>query len=500
MKTLINIVLVTTLYFGYFLAMEETQEVEKAQMNFVIAASQGNIKGVTSLLEARVNINAKDNCGDRALIVAAKNGHKEIVKLLIVHGADMSVQDKKGDTALHWAAYRKQVKVVKLLLHKGADSNTQGSDGDTILMYAASHGYEDIVKLLIAHGAHINAQDNHGNTALHWAAANNQTRVVELLLNKGAHIDAQNNYNKTPLMHAARKGDEDVATLLLNTGANPNAKDDDNCTSLIEAASNGNIKLVALLLERGADIRAQSSCGWTALINAAERGHKEVVALLINKDADSITTQDRAGRNALDLAKEGETRQLLELCTLPQVRAYLSNPVEYIKKDAHRFATIGKGQTWLMVASIFGHSDVISFYKDYSHKYVNTKDYYSRTAFDYAYTYNLDSIATLINTFGTKIDQLPLFQIPFFTNFISYIPYIGKLYKREELLKSAVESGSLLLVNALLSIGAQPTLELAQMAQEKGYLKIMHRLFFSSLAAIPEYKRDPYTTLSGLFK
>ena len=134
---------------------------------------------------------------------------------------------------------------------------------------------------------------------------------------------------------------------------------------------------------------------------------------------------------------------------------------------------------------------------------INIKDNYGRTAFDYAYTYNLNSVATLINIFGTKISQLDPQQTSRFTTLIAYIPYLGakiKTYKKEELLKLAVDRGNLFLVNALLSIGAQPTIELAQAAKDSGYLKVMHRLLFLTLASIPEYKREPYLALSGLFK
>ena len=201
----------------------------------------------------------------------------------------------------------------------------------------------------------------------------------------------------------------------------------------------------------------------------------------------------------MTVAKDRETRHLLELCVLPEVKAYFSNPLEYVKRDINRFSTVDKGQTWLMVACIFGDADVISFYKDYSQEYINAKDYYGYTAFDYACMYSLDSVAHLISIFGEKINQLNPQQTSLFTTLFSYVPYFG-ISKKDELLKRTVESGKLSWVNALLSIGARPTIELAKEAGNRGYLKIMHRLLFSSLASIPEYKKDPYIALSGLFK
>lgn len=65
----------------------------------------------------------------------------------------------------------------------------------------------------------------------------------------------------------------------------------------------------------------------------------------------------------------------------------------------------------------------------------------------------------------------------------------------------ALEKDCLNLVNVLLSIGLKPTIELAQLVQEKGRLGIMHKLLFPTLAFLPEEQRDSrIVTLSGLFK
>lgn len=111
-----------------------------------------------------------------------------------------------------------------------------------------------------------------------------------------------------------------------------------------------------------------------------------------------------------------------------------------------------------MLASIFGHNTI-----------------------DYAMQFNLDSAATLINYFGINISDLTL--------------------RRNLLLKQSVEKGNINLVNALLSVGAAPTIELAQRARELGYLKIMHRFLFTTLAKLPELQRcSQIIDLSGLFK
>ena len=462
----------------------------------MFAADKGHKEVVALLLDRGANINAasEGNFLYTALMIAAGRGYSEIVNLLLARGADVNASNSIGHTALTIAAGLGHKEIVPLLLKNGAYI----SQGKSALIYAAEEGNKEVVQLLIELGANVNAQCNWTWNALIGAAIHGHSEIVLVLLEKGAIINAQTDNGSTVLLLAAQHGQREVVALLLDKGADINHENHDNSTALLEATKSGHTDIVALLLEKGSDVNTQNYLGDTALIWAANQDYKEIMALLIKKNSD-INAKNTTNGTALTLAKRKETPQLLELCSLSEVRAYLNNPVEYIKSDVNRFSTIGKGQTWLMVACVFGDADIISFYRDYSQEYVNAKDCYGRTAFDYACMYNLDGLATLISTFGIKINQLNPQQVSYFTTFMSYIPYLGT-YKRDELLKRAVERGKLPLVNALLSIGAQPTIKLAQKAQEKGYLKIMHRLLFSTLASIPEYKRDPYTTLSNLFK
>ncbi len=499
MKNLKTISLISTLFFSYLLAMEEIQEREKAEEHLIAAVEQGDIELVALLLNAGVSASAQNKYGDPALFFAVSKEHKEILRLLLNRGADINAKDKRGDTALHLAVILHETERVVLLLSNGANTEVQANHGWTALHLAASYGRTELLELLLNYGANINARDDKGMTALANAVLHGDKHMVDVLIAYGADMEVQDDHGFTALHVAAYYGRTEVAALLLNKGAVIDAGYHTETTPLILAAAKGEEQIVALLLNAGADSNAKNrhSC-WTALICATEAGHKKIVALLIKNGA-SITAQEYSGKSALTLAKERETCQLLELCNLPEVQAYLSNPLEYVKKDTNRFATTNTGQTWLMIACIFGHIEVISFYKSYSLEFINAKDYYGRTAFDYADTYSFDSVIRLVNTFGEKINQLNPQKVSLFTTLISYIPYIG-ISKKDALLKCAVERGMLPFVNALLSIGAQPTLELAKEAGERGHLKIMHRILFIALTSIPEYKRQPYLALSGLFK
>lgn len=156
-----------------------------------------------------------------------------------------------------------------------------------------------------------------------------------------------------------------------------------------------------------------------------------------------------------------------------------------------------------MLACIFGHRNVVSLYKEASIGYLNTRNSFGHTAFDYALRYKPDIAATLITYFDTKLNQMNTYKLYSLLDTIrAYIPFFNnKVYKGQELLEQAIRQGNINLVNALLGLGVQPTIELAHMAREFGYLKIMHRLLFSTLASLPADTKNPQILLlSSLFK
>ncbi|MBI3585435.1 MAG: caspase family protein [Nitrospinae bacterium] len=91
--------------------------------SLIKAASNGDIKTVTALLDRGADVNAINHQGYTALTWAAVRGNTELVKLLIEKGADVNVQ-----SPLKWAAWGGssggKAEVIKLLIDKGADIDT----------------------------------------------------------------------------------------------------------------------------------------------------------------------------------------------------------------------------------------------------------------------------------------------------------------------------------------------------------------------------------------
>ena len=128
-------------------------------------------------------MNAKDGYRRTPIERAISGSHKEVVELLISKGADISplhlaayqgdltkvktliekesdinLGDKEGFTLLHAAAVGGRKEVVEILLAKGANVNTRNRNGWTPLHYATREGHREVAELLISKGANVNAK------------------------------------------------------------------------------------------------------------------------------------------------------------------------------------------------------------------------------------------------------------------------------------------------------------------------------------------------------
>ena len=68
-------------------------------------------------------MNAKNRLGITALMRAAQNGQRDIVKALIEAKADVNAKNNDGDTALIVAQRQNYTKMVHLLKSAGANAN-----------------------------------------------------------------------------------------------------------------------------------------------------------------------------------------------------------------------------------------------------------------------------------------------------------------------------------------------------------------------------------------
>lgn len=275
-----------------------TQYGDTALTALSVAAGEGNIEMVKTLIEAGANVSAIET----PLWEAAASGHAEIVKLLHEKGVDKTTVGN----LLGRLVRNGQIAGVRAFLEAGADPNTKvqnlGSGGwDTLLTLASSASHAEIVKLLIEKGADVNERTNEGGgTPLMRGASSGNLGIVRMLLEKGADLHARAG-EYTALRYAAFGGHADILKLLVEKGGDLGEKTNGR-TLLMGAAREGQVDAVRFLIEKGLDVNAKDNNGTTALMNASSFiGDADIVKLLIEKGAE-VNARNNKGQTALGIA------------------------------------------------------------------------------------------------------------------------------------------------------------------------------------------------------
>ncbi len=446
--------------------VELLSEEQKASLLFE-AVKNNDVTAVRSLCSSIKDINAHYNekIGFTSLMWAAAQGNKEIIALLLKHGARTEIRNVRKMTALSYAAENGHLEIVKMLLDSGAYSDVQRNDGETPLISSIKDGHKEVAKLLIARGANVSLQDNIEHSALDAALKLADKELINLIVRADVHINEYYMSGYTRLIsslkyHYAREG-----ALLLDTDIDVNAPSKDGDTPLIVVSEQGNLKAVELLLQKKADVNSANKKGTTALMMAVIHGYKEIAALLIKAGAD-CNACNSYGYTPLKFAdgkNHKEIVRLLELSNTPEVQAYLKNPQAYAQKEC---SIVGK-TTPLMLACIFGHYDVISSFKNCPRKYLIESDDSGYTAFDYAFMFNIRSVATLIHTFEKKD--------------IVYTFGKNAVASTYDCLEKAIESKNTEAVSALLGIDIVPSFGIVQGIEEAGYFNVLPKDLFVKL-------------------
>jgi ankyrin repeat protein len=167
------------------------------------------------------------------LHVAAMEGHLDVVLTLLHFSADVTARDTEQRTALHWAAVAGHALLVSPLVraaetHTGAGGGANAlrdavdSVGRVALHLAAAAGHELMTAALMEVGAEPELpQQRDKRTALHLAAAEGHTATVECLLGCGALAEAVDSRGKTPLQLATEAEEYGSCVLLARAEAVP---------------------------------------------------------------------------------------------------------------------------------------------------------------------------------------------------------------------------------------------------------------------------------------
>lgn len=160
--------------------------------------------GAENLIKAGADINPANAGEATTLMTAATKGYVRIARLLIAKGVPVNAKDKCGNTALMYAVNdsrlsKTRYEMMNLLLESGADINAATNDGnyyygcETALKYAVRNGDLGAVELLVKNKAAVNSTCGNSQTALELAKSmlagiyeNEVRQIIKLLEAAGA--------------------------------------------------------------------------------------------------------------------------------------------------------------------------------------------------------------------------------------------------------------------------------------------------------------------------
>lgn len=168
------------------------------------------------LSEKEMDINAKDENGNTALIITAYKGDSEIVKILLEQGADSNITNKFNENVLQAAVFRGDLNTVNAILNvNSALIKSMDVEGDSLLILAVENARQQLYDLIIdTYPDCINLANKEGRTALSIAAENGNEQSVLDLLNRGANKAIKSKENLLAYDYAMKWNHLEIAQLV----------------------------------------------------------------------------------------------------------------------------------------------------------------------------------------------------------------------------------------------------------------------------------------------
>lgn len=252
----------------------------------LIAAHNGKISDVESLIASGVDVNQTSIHGWTSLIYAARRGHDDVVEVLLAAGGDPNVVTDKiapgsmatrggyfKTTALAESISNGHLGVAHRLIDNGAVIDSLS------VALAGKAGDIELLTRLVDGGADLNrySQNEFHPSALCESAETGNLEVVRWLHENGAQINIVLG-RSLPLKSAIQSKQLDIVLYFLENGANPNLHFGDpgyHHNTLLGTAvslrpvdqeeSDKILKIINLLVEHGADVSHTNHAGETNL-------------------------------------------------------------------------------------------------------------------------------------------------------------------------------------------------------------------------------------------
>lgn len=285
------------------------------------AAACGHLETVKLLcLEGNINVNARRESEETALVLAADSGYNkttlQLAEFLLEQDACPNPIGYQ-DGLLHRACVRGEVDFVRLLLKHKADPTVDGA-GYCPLQYALKYDNPEIVDILLSTELPDTAKRTTWlESALLFAARIGKRSAVLQLLEQGADIDAQlkegSPRGATSLLLAMLNDHVQTAQFLVRRKARQDIPDEKGRLPLPSAVAGGHHLLVRDLIRAGGDANMTSGENQdTVLMMAVAAKHEKVVEVLLKNGADAELA-NKFGEIALDIAEEKNYEDIVKL-------------------------------------------------------------------------------------------------------------------------------------------------------------------------------------------
>lgn len=254
-----------------------------------------NYQGVQQLIKAGATTDLQDNLGNTAMHKAVRWAAEKSLAKLIAAEYSVDIKNQSGKTPLAEAARQNRLNIMKKLVASGANVNASDVTGKTVLMDAIECKNPVAASFLLQKGADPKQCDFYGRNAFHEAASTNTFELIDLVSKTGTNPLSDDYHGRTPFGVLTRSTEQNIACLLTNRNAVDSKGNGFLHVAVIE---NAPVETFELLLRYGCPIDAQNNAGQTALQMAVKNGMNDVVNLLLNNNAD-IFVLDKNNENAI---------------------------------------------------------------------------------------------------------------------------------------------------------------------------------------------------------
>ncbi len=125
------------------------------------------------------DLNQPGENGDTALMKATREGVAAVVKELIDAGVDINARNNDRNNALWFACFGNHYNLINLLLAHNINIDNQNDNGATVLMYAASAGKTEVVKSLLQHHPNLYLKNLDDYKAIDFASNVEVLRIIK---------------------------------------------------------------------------------------------------------------------------------------------------------------------------------------------------------------------------------------------------------------------------------------------------------------------------------